>query len=116
MEVLGAEYLMASAIIAQIENGRDTTSISDILSIGEKLQVAFNRLGMDVLVCRTDFINVIYNFDYYFEYVSINNYNCVKPRGTISINDLKRRFQAYHSLDVLRITYDICKKHKYKNF
>ena len=114
MEIIGASYLVGYAAIAQLQRGCDTIAISDLFNLGQIMQDTFNGYNLDVLVSRSNFLEVAYEFDSYFEVISINNENYIKCRRGTTISGLKRRFQGYHSLSVGIILKEVSENYNYR--
>ena len=104
---IGAEYIIANALITLIEKGQDSISISNVRSIGVQFQQYCNENNIDAVI-MTSGLNIskaINDCSDYFEYVESALSGCepaIRIRKGVSIARLKQRFVGYFPPKILR--------------
>lgn len=105
---VGAEYVIANALIALSKKGQDCISYSRLRSIGVKIQQYCNREGIDaVILTSSDKINTaIYDFSDYFEYIETDGDTSnpmIRIRKNTPITQLEKRFVGYLPVDIIKM-------------
>ena len=96
---VGAEYFVASVLIEEKKKGKDFVSFEDLAKCGIYVQNKFIENDMDVifLMSKPQFMETIYDFSDYFEYVmdDMNQAKGIAIKKSKSIDDLQYRFVYY---------------------
>lgn len=105
---VGAEYVIANALIALSKRGEDCISFSRLRSIGVKIQQYCNKEGIDaVILTSSDRITTaVYDFSDYFEYSEADgdtNDPMIRVRKNTPIAQLEKRFVGYLPVDIIRM-------------
>lgn len=93
---VGAEYVIANALIFLSQRGEDRISFDQIRSLGWNIQERCNEKGVDAIILTSgmDVQAAVYDFSDYFEYVNDDKpMICVKKN--VPIDNLKDRFVYY---------------------
>lgn len=102
---VGAEYVMANALIALKRKGTDFITFERLREIGFKIQTIFNEQGLDAVILTSgDSISVaIFDFSDYFQYKEIDGAPAIVIHKDTTITDLENRFVGYLPVDVLGV-------------
>lgn len=105
---VGAEYIIANALIALNKKGMDCISFSRLRDIGVQVQRYCNENGVDAVILTSgdSISNALYDFSDYFEYVESSPSShepmiCVR-KGT-PISRLEQRFIGYLPLNIVQV-------------
>lgn len=93
---VGAEYVIANALIFLSRLGEDRISFDQIRSLGWNIQERCNEEGVDAIILTSgiDVQAAVYDFSDYFEYINDGKpMICVKKN--VPIQSLKNRFVYY---------------------
>ena len=94
---VGAEYVIANALIAASEKGQDCISFSQIEDIGQKTQRECDKMKIDTRVYTSEraIITAIDEYPNYFEYVEVEKNPMVRMKKEASVSQLQEQFGAY---------------------
>lgn len=93
MYKIGTESLMAFALIKSAKEGRNFVSFDNLNKYAVNLQGKFNECGIDAMVINSSYINVIKEWNNYFEFMS--NIYAVKLSKGMTVNQLEERFMLF---------------------
>lgn len=94
MDILvGAEYVIASALITLAQNGADCISFSMLRDLGWNIQQRCNAMGVEAIILTSgiDIKATVYDFPDYFEYENIDE-PVIRVKKSAPIEGLKARF------------------------
>ena len=97
---VGAEYVMANALIALKRKGTDFITFERLREIGFKIQTSFNE---QVLTSGDSISAAIFDFSDYFQYKEMDGVPAIEIHKDITITDLENRFVGYLPVDVLGV-------------
>ncbi len=105
---VGAEYIIANALIALSKKGHDSITFSKLRTIGVQVQQYCNEQGIDAVILTSgDKISAaIYDFSDYFEYAEAETplrEPMIRIRKNTPIAYLESRFVGYLPLDVIDV-------------
>ena len=102
---VGAEYVMANALIALKRKGIDFITFDNLREIGFKIQTSFNEQGLDAVILPSgDSISAaIFDFSDYFQYKEIGGTPAIVIHKDTTIADLENRFVGYLPVDILGV-------------
>lgn len=105
---VGAEYIIANALIALSKKGYDSITFNKLRTIGVQIQQYCNENGIDAVILTSgDKISAaIYDFSDYFEYAETETpvrEPMIRIRKNIPITQLKSRFIGYLPLEVIDV-------------
>ena len=105
---VGAEYVIANALIALSKKGHDSITFSKLRTIGVQIQQYCNEQGIDAVILTSgDKISAaIYDFSDYFEYAETETpfrEPMIRIRKNIPITQLETRFVGYLPLDIIDV-------------
>lgn len=98
---VGAEYVIANALILQGKKGVNEVPPDQLRNIGWKIQQQCNKTGVDAIIL-TSGLNLkaaVYGFSDYFEYVNTGE-PMIRIKKSVPIATLKKRFIYYLPPDV----------------
>lgn len=99
---VGAQYLMAYALIQKIRHGENAVAIANLRDTRWKIQDKLNSTNVDAVVLD-NFEEALYEWRDYFSCVEVNGTNYIKCARFIGIGDLESRFVGYLPMDVLSV-------------
>ena len=102
---VGAEYIIANALIALKRKGVDQIKYSSLQSLGIDIQKTCNEQSVDAVLLFSPY-NVsaaIYNFSDYFSYDESGKEPIIRLNSKAKIEDLENRFMGYLPMDLLII-------------
>lgn len=90
---VGAEYVIASALITLAQNGVDRISFSTLSDLGWNIQQRCNETGVEaiILTSGTNIKAAVYDFSDYFEYENVTE-PMIRIKKSVPIEDLQTRF------------------------
>lgn len=102
---VGAEYIIANALIVLSRKGKDCITFSELRSVGVQIQQYCNENNVDAVILTSgdSISNAIFDFSDYFEYVEPtppHNEPMIRTRIGTPISRLEQRFVGYLPLDV----------------
>lgn len=105
---VGAEYVIANALIALKRRGQDCITFEKLREIGVEIQRCCNERGVDAVILTSGdrIASAIYNFSDYFEYDETDDEfrkPVIRIKKTATCGDLEQRFVGYLPVDVLRL-------------
>ena len=96
MDILvGAEYVIANALIELNKQGHDSITFDKLRSIGWQIQQCFNKEGINAIILTSGsrLKDAIYDFSDYFEYAETDKHEpMIRVKKDIPIEDLEDRF------------------------
>lgn len=100
---VGAEYVMANALIALKRRGTDFITFERLREIGVKIQSSFNEKGIDavILTSGSSISTAIFDFSDYFKCEEIDGNPAIFIQKDTTITDLENRFVGYLPVDIL---------------
>lgn len=102
---VGAEYIIANALIALKRKGIDQIKVRDLQSFGITVQRSCIKQSIDaVFLLSLDNVSAaIYNFSDYFTYDEANSDPIIRLNSDTKIEDLENRFMGYLPIPLLKI-------------
>jgi len=102
---VGAEYIIANALIALGKNGIDQVRLSTLQSFGIKVQRLCIENSIDaVFLFSADRVSAaVYNFSDYFTFIDSSEEPAIGLNSTAKIEDLEKRFIGYLPIALLKI-------------
>ena len=102
---VGAEYIIANALIALQRKGIDKIHVSTLQTFGIMVQKLCIEKSVDAVVLLSkQYVNAaIYNFSDYFSYTEDSQGAYIHLKSGAEIQDMESRFIGYLPLDVLMI-------------
>ena len=103
---VGAEYIIANALLQLQESGRGSeVSFAKIREIGGNIQQSCNEKGIDVIVdcLGRDIVETVVEYSNYFEfthYISEDKAPMIRLNRRIPLDALRQRFVNYLPSDV----------------
>lgn len=101
---VGAEYVIANALILLSQRGIHEVSFDHLRNIGWKIQQRCNETGVDAIIL-TSGLNLkaaVYDFSDYFEYVNEKG-PMIRIKKSVPIGTLKKRFIYCLPSDVAKV-------------
>lgn len=104
---VGAEYVIANALIFLSQSGEDRISFDRIRSLGWSIQERCNEEGVDAIILTSglDLQVAVYDFSDYFEYVN-DEKPMIGVKKNVPIENLKSRFMYYLPKKVAKVITD----------
>jgi len=102
---VGAEYIIANALIALKRKGVDEVKISVLQSYGAIVQKTCVEQSINAVFLLSSY-NVsaaIYNFSDYFTYVEDSCEPVIRLNSDVKIEDLESRFMGYLPIQLLKV-------------
>lgn len=92
---VGAEYVIASALITLGRHGVDHISFSQLGDLGWSIQQRCNEMGVEaiILTSGTNIKAAVYDFSDYFEYENIDE-PMIRIKKSVPVKDLQARFMC----------------------
>lgn len=105
---VGAEYVIANALIFLSQLGEDRISFDRIRSLGWNIQERCNETGIDAIILTSgiDLQVAVYDFSDYFEYVN-NGKPMIRVKKNVPIQSLENRFVYYLPQNIATVIKDI---------
>lgn len=93
---VGAEYVIANALIFLSRLGKGCVSFDQIRSLGWNIQERCNEAGVDAIILTSgiDVQAAVYDFSDYFEYIN-GGKPMISVKKDVPIESLKDRFVYY---------------------
>lgn len=93
---VGAEYVIANALVFLSQLGIDRISFDQIRSLGWNIQERCNEAGVDAIILTSgiDVQAAVYDFSDYFEYIN-DGRPMISVRKNVPIQNLENRFVYY---------------------
>jgi hypothetical protein len=100
---VGAEYLIANALISLRKKGISKIAIPALQSFGIDVQQYCSQKQIDAifLLSADKVFAAIYNFSDYFSFEKIENVNYISINKDTPVEDLENRFIGYLPVDVV---------------
>ena len=102
---VGAEYIIANALIALKKIGIDEIKTSDLEALGINIQKSCVEESIDVvlLLSFNDVSAAVYNFSDYFDYTDDVPEPIIRIKSDAAVTELESRFMGYLPIKLLRI-------------
>ena len=109
---VGAEYIIANALIVLKRKGVDQIKVTDLQSFGINIQKSCFEQSVDaVFLLSLDNVSAaIYNFSDYFSYDEIDREPIIRLNSEVEIEDLESRFVGYLPIKLLKIILENAQK------
>lgn len=90
---VGAEYVIANALIVLSQKGIDRVTFSTLRDLGWSIQQRCNKAGVEAIILTSgmDIKAAVYDFSDYFEYENISE-PTILIKKCVPIKDLQERF------------------------
>ncbi|MCL2046789.1 MAG: hypothetical protein FWG88_10455 [Oscillospiraceae bacterium] len=108
---VGAEYIIANALIALKAKGIDQIKFSELHDLGIEIQKICNEKAVDavLLLSGNNVTSAIYSFSDYFTYIDDDIDPSIQLNSSKDIIDLQNRFIGYLPVILLKIIYETAK-------
>ena len=102
---VGAEYLIANALIALKKKGVDKIKVSILHSFGIEVQKLCLEKSIDAvfLLSKDSVTAAVYNFSDYFTFVEDTDGLAICLHSDAKIEDLEKRFIGYLPIALLKV-------------
>lgn len=103
--IVGAEYLIANALIALGQSGVDQISVQELRDFGISVQQRCVDENVDAVFLVADgYVEAaVYNFSDYFKYKKENGIEYITINNNKPLDDIKKRFMGFIQPDALVI-------------
>ena len=107
---IGAEYIIANALIFLKQRGKDCISFKLIRDLGWNIQKRCNEIGVDsiIFISGHDLQAAICDFSDYFEYID-NGEPSIRIKKNVSIKNLENCFIYYLPTNIASIIRTVTK-------
>lgn len=101
---VGAEYVIANALIYLSRRGQDRISFNQIRNLGWNIQERCNEKGVNAIILTSgmDVQAAVYDFSDYFEYVNEGR-PMIRVKTNVPIESLENRFVHYLPQNVVKV-------------
>jgi hypothetical protein len=100
---VGAEYVLAIALIALKKKGIDRIRVATLHAFGIRVQKLCIEKSVGAVILLSNVYAAIYNYSDYFAYDDEGSEPFILLKDSASIHDLERRFVGYLPLAILKV-------------